>query len=64
MTDTWIRATLGLAACGLYFSGSVTGITGILSLVIAAVFLLTGTVGSCPFYSLLNISTSRKNQTV
>ncbi|MFM9910903.1 MAG: DUF2892 domain-containing protein [Chitinophagaceae bacterium] len=56
-TDKMIRILLAVVFAVLYFTGNVTGTLGIVLLVVAGVFLLTGLVGTCPLYSLLGINT-------
>jgi len=41
----------------LYFSGTVTGILGIILLVLGGVFVLTSLVGFCPLYTLVGLNT-------
>jgi len=61
--DRWIRFLLAVTAVTLYFTHVITGTVGIALMVIAAVFLLTSFVGTCPLYSLFGIgSASTKKQ--
>ena len=55
--DRIIRTILAVVFGVLYFTGTVTGIFGVVLLVLATVFLLTSLVSSCPLYSLFGIST-------
>jgi len=55
-TDRIIRLVLAIAFATLYFAGSVSGIWGIVIMVVAGVFLLTGIIGTCPLYSLFGFS--------
>jgi DUF2892 family protein len=57
--DRVIRIVLALVVTALYFTGRIRGIVGIVLLVIAAVFLITGFTARCPGYLPLGISTSR-----
>lgn len=57
--DRIIRVILGIALLALYFTGTVTGVLGILFIVLGAVALLTGVVGFCPLYALLKIKTNQ-----
>jgi len=52
-----IAATIGV----LYFLSIITGILGIVLLVLGAVFLLTSFIGSCPLYRPFGINTCKKN---
>jgi hypothetical protein len=55
--DRFIRITLAVVFGILYFTGTVTGILGIVLMVLGAVFVLTSLVSFCPLYSLFGIST-------
>jgi K+-transporting ATPase A subunit len=55
--DRVIRALVALIVAGLYFTGRISGILGIVLLVFAGVFLLTSFVGRCPAYLPFGIST-------
>ena len=59
--DKAVRIFLAIAAAVLYFTGIITGIPGIILLVVGAVLLLTSFISFCPIYHLLGIST-RKNK--
>ena len=55
--DRIIRVILAALFAYLYFGGIVTGVFGIILVVLAVVFVLTSIVGFCPLYALLKIST-------
>ena len=55
--DRIIRVIIAALFAYLYFGGIVTGVFGIILLVLGVVFLLTSIVGFCPLYALLKIST-------
>ena len=55
--DRIIRIILAALFAYLYFGGIVTGVLGIILVVLGVVFLLTSIVGFCPLYALLKIST-------
>lgn len=57
--DRLVRPLLAIAFLALYFTGTVTGIFGIVLLVLAGVFLLTSVVGNCPLYTLLGIKSCK-----
>lgn len=57
--DRVIRVVLAIIFAYLYFSGTVTGTLGIVLLVLAAVFLLTGLVAICPLYLPFKFSTRK-----
>lgn len=55
--DRIIRTVLALLFAVLYFTGTVTGVFGIILLVLAGVFLLTSLFSFCPLYLPFNLST-------
>ena len=55
--DRAIRIVLAAVIAGLYFTGRISGVLGIVLLVIAAMFLVTSLVGWCPGYLPFRIST-------
>ncbi len=57
--DRIVRPLLAVVFIALYFTGTVTGIIGIILLVLAAIFLLTSVVGTCPLYSLFGINSCK-----
>jgi hypothetical protein len=57
--DRIIRVILGIALLALYFTGTVTGVLGIIFIIVGAIALLTGVVGICPLYMLLKIKTNK-----
>lgn len=58
--DRGVRILLAAAAAVLYFTDVLPGTSGIVVLVLAAVFLLTGMVGACPLYMPFGITTRKK----
>ena len=57
--DRIIRILLAIIFAGLYFTWTVTGVAGIVLLVLAGVFLLTSLVGFCPLYAPFGLSTCK-----
>ena len=57
MIDRLLRAALAVIVVVLYFVGQLTGTAAIILGVIAVIFLATSSVGFCPAYALLGIST-------
>ncbi len=55
--DRIIRPLLAVVFLLLYLTGTVTGVVGIILLVLAAIFLLTSAIGFCPLYRLLGFNT-------
>ena len=57
--DRIIRVIAGIVLLALYFAGTVTGVMGIVFIVLGAILLLTGVVGFCPLYALLKFRTNK-----
>jgi hypothetical protein len=60
--DKAIRVIVALGLAALYYTGTITGTTGVILLIVAAVFLLTSLVSFCPLYLPLGINTGRKKE--
>lgn len=58
--DRAIRIALGLAIAVLYFSGVIGGAAAVLLGIVAGAFILTSTIGWCPLYVPLGLSTVGK----
>lgn len=58
--DRIIRVILAAIVVLLYYSNVISGITAILLLVLAAVFVLTSMISVCPLYLPFGLSTLRK----
>jgi hypothetical protein len=59
-TDRIVRVILAAVLAYLYFAGIVTGVLGIILVVLAAVFLLTAAIAFCPLYAPFKISTYKR----
>ena len=55
--DRIIRIAIAAVVVGLFLANIVTGTLGIILLVAAGIFVLTGFVGFCPLYTLVGIKT-------
>ncbi len=55
--DRMIRLVAAVIFAALYFTNTVTGIFGIVLLVLAVVFVLTSLVSFCPLYTLMGLNT-------
>lgn len=55
--DRLVRVLVAALFAYLYFSGIVTGVLGIILLVLGAVFLLTSVIAFCPLYLPFKLST-------
>ena len=58
--DKAIRIILALVFAVLYLTKVISGTFGIILLVIAVIFVLTGISGFCPLYYPFGISTKKK----
>ena len=58
--DRIIRVVLAALFAFLYFGNIVTGVLGIVLVVLGAVFLLTAIVAFCPLYAPFKFSTYKK----
>jgi hypothetical protein len=62
IADKVIRILLAVVFAVLFFTKVVTGVTGIILLVLGLVFLLTALINFCPLYWPIGISTRKKSQ--
>jgi len=56
-TDKVIRLIIAVIVNALYFTGTISGILGIVLLVLSGVFILTSFISFCPLYILFGINT-------
>ena len=59
-TDIIIRIVIAVLFAVLFFTKAVTGILGIILLILAVMFVLTSLIGFCPLYLPFKINTCRK----
>ncbi len=59
-TDRAIRILVAIIIATLFFTNVISGTLGIVLLVLACVFLLTGFIAFCPLYLPFGISTRKK----
>lgn len=55
--DRIIRVVLAVVFGVLYFTNTVTGVFGIILLILGIVFLATSLVSFCPLYTLVGLNT-------
>lgn len=60
--DRVLRTALAVVIAVLYFAGSITGTAAIILGIFAVVFLLTSSVGFCPLYAMLGMSTLKQEK--
>ncbi len=58
--DRTIRILAAVAILALYFANVITGTLGIVLLIVAGLFLLTGFVSFCPLYALFKFNTRKE----
>ena len=56
-TDKAVRISIAVLLAALYFTVTITGVLGVIALVVAGVFVLTSLVGFCPLYAIFGMST-------
>jgi uncharacterized MAPEG superfamily protein len=57
--DRLIRIAIAITFAALYFTGTITGVLGIVLIVLAIVFIVTSLVSFCPLYTLIGINTCK-----
>ena len=58
--DKIIRIFAAIIIVGLYFGNQISGVTALVLLVIAGIFIATSFISFCPLYYPFGISTSNK----
>jgi hypothetical protein len=58
--DRITRIIIAVAIVAMYFLDVISGTTGIVLLIIAAVLALTALINFCPLYFLLGLRTNKK----
>lgn len=62
MVDRVLRTVLAVIVAILYFSGQLAGTAAVILGVFAVIFVITSSVGYCPAYSFLGISTLKSGE--
>ena len=57
--DRTLRILAAVAIAALYFTNVISGTVGVVLLILAAVFLITGFVSFCPLYAPFKITTRK-----
>ena len=57
--DKTVRILIAIVIGILYFTNVISGTLGLVLLILAAVFVLTSLLGTCPLYAPLGISTCK-----
>lgn len=58
--DRGLRVIVALVVAILYFAGQISGTVAIILGILAAVFILTSLVGTCPLYLPFGLSTKKE----
>lgn len=58
--DRVIRTVVALAIVGLYLAGRISGTVAVVLGIVAAVFLVTSSIGVCPGYLPFGFSTRKE----
>lgn len=58
--DKIIRIVVALIITALYFTNIISGVLGIVLIVLSGVFVLTSLIGFCPLYTLFGVNTCAK----
>lgn len=59
-TDRILRIIIAVVIAILYFTGTIEGTLGLVLLILAGVFVLTGVISFCPLYAPFGISTCKR----
>lgn len=60
--DRITRTAVGLIIATLYFTNVISGVLGIVLLILGIVNIIASIVGSCPVYPLLGFNTCSKKE--
>ena len=60
--DRIVRIVFALTMAIFYFSNIITGVLGIVLLIVAGVFVLTSLVSFCPLYTLIGFNTCKSKK--
>jgi len=60
--DKTVRIVLAIVAVVLFFTHVVSGVLGIVLLVLAGIFVLTSLISFCPLYWPFGINTGKKKE--
>jgi uncharacterized membrane protein YcaP (DUF421 family) len=58
--DKGVRIILAMLIAGAYYNKEISGLTAIVLLIIAALFIVTSAISFCPLYSIFKISTHKR----
>ena len=55
-TDRFVRLFIAALFAYLYFGGVVTGILGLILVILGGIFVLTSLIGFCPLYTVFGLN--------
>jgi hypothetical protein len=58
--DRIIRLALAVVIAYLYFSANISGLTATILRILAVIFVVTSSIGFCPLYTVIGLSTCKK----
>lgn len=61
--DRIIRVLIAAVFAYLFFTGIVTGVTGLVLVILGGVFVLTSLIGFCPLYTIFGLHSDRTKKT-
>ena len=60
--DKVVRIAIAVVIAGLYFADKISGVTAIILLVLAIIFIATSFLSFCPLYLPFGISTRKQSE--
>lgn len=60
--DKAVRVLIAIIIGGLYFANIITGVLGVIALVLASVFILTSALSYCPLYTPFGLDTGANQE--
>jgi hypothetical protein len=60
LIDKVVRILIAIVVIALYFTNVISGVLGIVLLILAGVFILTSLFGFCPLYLPFGLNTGKK----
>jgi hypothetical protein len=57
--DRVIRIAVAITLGFLFVQGTISGVLGVVLMIVAGVFVITSVVGLCPLYNLVGIKTCK-----
>jgi hypothetical protein len=61
-TDKIVRIIIALIIVALFFTKIISGVLGIVLIIVAGVFVLTSLISFCPLYNLVGLNTCTKDE--